>query len=323
MGVLLGSIVVFLLLTLGYEGLARQQGFEPAVRDSMAHWCHWRDQVEPDSLVFIGDSRITAGIDLEVFKAKFPDRKVIQLGIDATKPVALLQHLLQDSSFHGQIVCSFSPNSYSIANLESQQPWIDYYENRWTLSEKFSYGGKRLLDQTFVIRRAEWGITSIISSLARNRSLPKPPHRKILEDRSRLLDFSKVDTKPISQKIAKQIKTQNRLDQDHFSTQFEQSETNLESFLSRGGELVYVVMPVSGDVKDSIAETYPEAIFWNVAKEITKARTIHYLNLNNVDAMTVPDGSHLDDSSRQQFSRSLLKLLEPKRHVPGINKSMP
>ena len=188
-GMIIGSLVAFLAMVSTYEFLARSQGFKPVARDSKAHWCNWRQQVEPDSLVFLGDSRMPAGIDLEVFQSKLPDRRVIQLGIPATKPLAMLEHMLSDEEFKGTIICSFSAESYHPALVASQKPWVDFYEKRWTISEKFSYMVKSRLDATMVSRSSAWGITSMISTLIKKRSLPEPAHRSILFDRSRILDF--------------------------------------------------------------------------------------------------------------------------------------
>ena len=309
-GAMVGSLIVFIALLTTYEYLARSQGFEPAVRDSMAHWSHWRQQVESDSLVFVGDSRITAGIDLEEFKSELPDRNVVQLGIDATQPLAVLDHMLADEDFRGVIVCSFSVNSYAPANAISQKPWIDYYKNRWTLSEKFSYWVKSWLDGSLAMRRSEWGLTSMISTLVRSRALPEPPHRRITPDRSRILDFSTVDTEPIRQSIAERTAKGKPISQEDFLMRFEISEQLLESFMARGGKLVYVVMPLSGEVEKAVKDSSALDDFWGLVKSETNAETISYEEFDGSSSLSVPDGSHLDVTSRSEFSRQLLSKLK-------------
>ncbi|QDU71622.1 hypothetical protein [Mucisphaera calidilacus] len=308
----LGAVVVFVLLLGAYELTARLCGFTPGINDSMANWSAHRDRVadKPGAIAFVGTSRMTAAIDVPLVRERYPDRAVAQLAIDATQPASVLRDLAEDPAFTGVIICSVSPAAFKEETLWSQEPWVVYYEHRWSISEMISYRVGYELDRCLATRQPSWSFISMISTLAKTRTLPTPSHRFITEDRSRCLDFSKVDQDKLRETIAGRRDTLEITPPEQWLANAALMEPGIEQLMERGGRVVYVRLPVAHEPYEYDREVYPRAQYWDALAEATSATMIHFEDVAGMNQIPVPDGSHIDMRSQAELTRLLMDEVE-------------
>jgi hypothetical protein len=137
-----GSWVAALLLVAlslgGWESFWRARGFRPSLNDDAALWALSRKEAsngDPDSVVFVGASRIQLGLNTEVFAEKTGKRPIV-LAIDGESPIPVLRNLASDESFRGLVISElterdllFSPAMENETNAKgTAAEWLRAYK---------------------------------------------------------------------------------------------------------------------------------------------------------------------------------------------------
>lgn len=85
----------------------------------------------------------------------------------------------------------------------------------------------------------------------------------------------------------------------------------------RGGKLVLVRLPMSGNAWDVNRETLPKTQYWEKLAAETGAETIHWTEIPGLPEMSCRDGSHLDYRDAEVFTRYLLAELDRRGLLPA------
>ena len=91
-----------------WEIHARAAGYAPTLNDTSDFWAEWREQVRPDSIVIIGDSRALFDSDLDALEQGL-GRRPVQLALVGSCAYPILENLANDESFHGTVISSLIP----------------------------------------------------------------------------------------------------------------------------------------------------------------------------------------------------------------------
>ena len=97
---LIALLVAFLLL-LSWEIWVRSQGVTPSYRNSDGAWAEQRRRIATDAgdgWVFTGSSRVFFNMQLSVWE-RLDGRRPLQLALEGTAPVAVLEGLAEDQDF--------------------------------------------------------------------------------------------------------------------------------------------------------------------------------------------------------------------------------
>lgn len=86
-------------------------------------------------------------------------------------------------------------------------------------------------------------------------------------------------------------------------------EQQVEKIQGRGGRVVFIRMPSSGEVRRIEFLTWPREKYWDQFAASIAAPAIHFEDYPSLSGFNCPDGSHLDENSARQFTRNLLKIL--------------
>src|SRR5688572_1467131 len=112
--ILAGAFVLFLLLMVGWELYWRDYGAEPGYRNSNGAWAEQRRRIdagEGDKTVLIGSSRTLFDVQLPVWE-RLAGERPIQLALEGTSPVPVLEDLAQDPNFTGRLVVGVTPGLF-------------------------------------------------------------------------------------------------------------------------------------------------------------------------------------------------------------------
>ena len=126
LGVLIGT-----LLILATENLIRFKGGAPDVRDTPELWASQRARASSlgeDALILVGSSKIQLDLDLGIL-AKATGLKPVQLAIDGSPYLEVLENLANDKSVTGTVLISTTLRKlFSGSNAMRVNKWIDVYD---------------------------------------------------------------------------------------------------------------------------------------------------------------------------------------------------
>src|SRR5262249_10352840 len=71
-------------------------------------------------------------------------------------------------------------------------------------------------------------------------------------------------------------------------------ESLVQRIQSRGGRVIFISPPMSGEVWEVNKQVFPRKDFWDVFSVRTSAKTIHFKDYPSLANFVCPDGLHLD-----------------------------
>jgi hypothetical protein len=313
----LPALLVVLASVGGLEAFWRAGGVHATVSaDNKDLWYFWRNQVDrPDGrvVVLLGTSRIKCDIALAVLEREV-DLHAVQLGIDGiTSPIGILRDLAADPCFKGVVLC------------EMFVPLID--RSRWNDCDGFvSYRPARLagyLDSvltlrahsTFAFLDRRLGPLSIAKAWSDSGTWQLPAATLDRCDFNRSLGFQ-----PRAIALDAQLQKQ-PTPRDRFALSravpFEQLASacdEIDSLVcvirSRGGGVVFIHLPSSGDQLADEETAFPRTQYWNRFIKRMSAPCIHFRDVAALRAYTPSDGVHLSEDDIRGFTTALAKEVE-------------
>lgn len=334
-----GTLLLAFIGLMEYQ-LARR-GFESTVLDSRELWLQQRQRASDlgsNALILIGGSRIQLGVDLDLLRQNSP-LEPVQLAIDGSSFLPILQGLAEDPSITGTLVVDYMDHLIAEERAPDRaNEYQSYYQqqpnNRLITSATteafFSQWRNRLL------RSYADGARPISSLLARIL-VAKPAHQYLttLADRSRKADYQLVtmpdfyyqralrnlgnpdielppnatyqDLDLVLQQKITALKPSNT---EYFIQMSQQIAVWVKRIQDRGGKVVFVVLPASGLIRQIEQQRYPQTQFWQRFTELNHANyNWHFSDQPNTQTLQCPDGSHLDYRQRHILSQSLIQAL--------------
>ncbi len=86
-------------------------------------------------------------------------------------------------------------------------------------------------------------------------------------------------------------------------------EEDAAAIESRGGHVIFVVLPTSGLITEMEAKQFPRQKFWDRFVVMTHSRALHFEDVPMMKKCPVPDGSHIDYRNRGPLTVALLDAL--------------
>ena len=128
------ALMLSLVIVGGWEVLVRQAGLGPEYSDNRSLWADARHELNnhgDNAIALLGASRMQYAVDVETMSVAF-ERPVIQLSVEGTSALVLLENLAADPRFRGTVIYSIAPafsfNSI-LPRIESgkQREWVQHY----------------------------------------------------------------------------------------------------------------------------------------------------------------------------------------------------
>jgi hypothetical protein len=85
-------------------------------------------------------------------------------------------------------------------------------------------------------------------------------------------------------------------------------ETYVQNIQARGGKVIIVNFPMSGEVAELTETAFPKQNFWDVWAATTSAKTIHFKDYPQLQ-FDCPDESHLAAKDAPIFTEALVKII--------------
>jgi hypothetical protein len=311
------AIVLATTVVAGWEAMLRHRGHRPTIVDDEALWAGQRDRIYTadgrKAIVLIGDCRIQLGLVPQVLRDKFPGHRVVQLAIQETSPIATLRDLAADERFDGIVICGLDARLLCRDMWETQQHYVDYYHKAYHWNTRLNRFFSTLAQKTFVSLHPRLRLNELAILLARGEPFPSPYYLETHADRSRLADYRRVDLKAHRKRVFDRtgwLSNDRELPGvEEWLRDAMEVEGWVDTIQARGGRVVFVQLPTTGQLHEYEETVFPKTLFWDAFAARTSALCIHFKDVPQLAGFDCPDTVHLDRTDAPRFTLELGKAL--------------
>ena len=330
------SLLITLLLTIGWESYWRSQGYKPTLNDNKDLWAIKRKEIDndPKRTVIIGSSRILFGFDLDVWESKYNETPV-QLATVGTNPSLYLDHLANESQFSGTLILGITPPLFFVPEgmpVDLPTGNIKYFKI-FSPAQRISHSLGLLLDKNLAfIEQEDIPLQKMLENLPiQNRQGaqigPKiPPYSMALDERregqfylrkgfeEQILNriqqgWIPLFTPPPPPPIFTPEQFQ-KIFADHVNKTLGKAKSNIQKIQSRGGKVILVRYPSTEKVRELENKFAPRQAFWDrIANETGADKSFHFEDHPTLSNFTCPEWSHLSSEDATRFTEELINLL--------------
>ena len=306
--------VSLVLLVIMLEILLPAQGYSPSVSDSKALWAINRAAVYPqgnkNTLVILGSSRSQLGVVPEVLAQRLENYRIIDLAVNATAAPATFADLASDPDFVGTIVLDIDPSNMFAT---SQQPWVDYYRQEWFHAGRvetiINTQIQVFLQSRFVFTAAQFRFKELVWTRNLRPSYLQGQANRYLP----AYYYVRLTASERAENLAGRIERTKQYYRDEPSLSPTEFVATLAAeygpliaqLRARGGEVIFLHMPISGEVEEIVDAAYPQADYCDAIAPTLGVPTVHYRDAEGLRGFVCPDGSHLDAADARVFTANL------------------
>ena len=309
-----------LLLTLvvvgGWEWLMREGGLGPEYADNRSLWTsarHRLNQHGDDAIALLGASRLQYAVDVETLSEAF-DRPVIQLAVEGTSALALLENLAADPRFHGTVIYSIAPAFALNSALPrvvagKQREWVQHYLGQ-SRSRRMEQAMGLYLQGRLAFRSPDAKLTRVIPAIAETGALPDKDQKTTFSNRVLHKDYSKVSAE-VDELGMVQFYLENTVpfSLPEFEVVLNYLETLVQMLRAKGVDVFVLQLPSSAEVYMLESVFFPRERFWAVMEQRLDATFIHADDYPEMANFISQDGSHIDSKRIVEFTDLLAGVL--------------
>lgn len=322
------TLVIVVSVVLSVEVYLRNSGVVIDYDDGSPLWSNSRAMVyEPTdkSIIFIGSSRIKYDLDQATWNS-LTNVHPIQLAIEGSCPRPILEDLANDPNFKGKLVIDVTEGlffSMAPPNMESAVTRIKYFHDR-TPAQRFSFELNKILESQFVFLNKDYfSLNAQLDGLG-IQSRPGVFEMPYFPRSFSMITFGRQhymteefvsNTAEINQVkgnwafFAKMAMSAPPTPPKVYDDIFKAVTKNVNKIKARGGEVVFVRTPSSGDYYKGESIGFPRDKFWDRLLKETDCQGIHFMDYQAMDHFDCPEFSHLKVSDAVLFTKSFYKEL--------------
>ncbi|MFC5437804.1 hypothetical protein ACFPME_14670 [Rhodanobacter umsongensis] len=324
----LGAAVLALLALGAWEWHWRAFGVAPSYRNSNGAWAQQRlriDHGEGNQTVLIGSSRVLFDVQLPQWQ-QITGQRPIQLALEGTSPVPILEDLAADPHFTGRLLIGVAPSLFFsgqafrgdvLAYTRKQSPSqrVGHWLSAHLLEPFLAFDDPDFALDT-VLKRQPWPV--------RPGTHPRPAVRKLANsgaDRNTQM-WPKLETDASYRALARGIWMQMITAppppematpaglQRVIDTQIARAAAAVATLRARGVSVVFVRMPSIGPFHAMEEKVLPRARTWDVLLQRTHAPGIHFTDYPQLQNYQQPEWSHLSAPEAKRFTIALVPIVE-------------
>ena len=325
--IVLGAFALCALMVAGWEMYWRAFGVTPGYRNSDGQWLVQRRRIdagEGGSTVLVGASRILFDTSLPVFE-KVAGKRPIQLALEGTSPIPIMENLADDPDFTGRLLVDVSPDVF-FSGFKYRGSVIRYFHDQtpsqrigdW-LSMTFLEPYVAFYDPDFalatVVRRQPWplrpgmGPHTMVRKLA-VQDFDRNTHMwdKVVDDPEyRALcraiwaeDFTEplpgMDTPEKAQKV--------------IDGEIAKAVAAIDKMRKRGVRVMFLRPPSDGEYYAYEHKYLPRTNTWDLLLERTGAPGIYFEDYPELQGYVLPEWSHMSPPEARRFTANYVPIVE-------------
>lgn len=312
-----GTLVLTLSAVLGYNHYWSSQGYIASVRDSMQFWAVHRSAVylrATKPLVFLGASRTLYGIDINWIYKNLPSYRPVMLAVNGRYPLAALRDLADDNRFSGVVLVDIDSRGLNKNNHEMLQPYIDYYNEKFTPNNWLHYYLLSKFQQRFVFLDREFSLYNTLRYLTTSDGWPRKPNFRMDTARNSDLDLKSVDALALADWFAQLVEEDMLLnlppEPEQWLSDLSKIKGWVEKIEKRGGQVVFYTPPVSGRQRALDQAYYPREKYWDKLESQYEFSTLVATDIPLIKEIELPDESHMHFIDKQRYTRELIGAMQ-------------
>ena len=321
------ALVVFIVLIVLWEQYVRSQGVTPSYRNSDGLWAEQRRRINTDAgdgWVIIGSSRILFDIQLGVWE-KLDNNRPLQLALEGTSPVGVLEGLAEDFDFTGSVIVGVAPGLF-FSGYEYRRDALKRYQDetpsQW-LGQKISMWAEPYL--------AFYTYDYALPTILHRQDLPfreDVEHRldvrklsNMERDRNNRM-WDKISYDHEYRDLARFIWAQNwkpfaelaKLRQEGIkkgrAKQIERAIKAVKTIQARGARVIFTQMPYEGHYARSEPDIAPRELTWDILIEKSGALGLHFTDHKQMQGYSLPEWSHMTGEEADRFTANFYQLIQ-------------
>jgi hypothetical protein len=317
-----------------WEWHFRALGVKPGYRDDEALWAIQRrriDQHEGDATVLTGASRTFFDVQLPVWE-RLAGRRPIQLALDGTSPVSVVEDLAEDPHFTGRLLIGIAPDIF-FTGFEFESGRMQYTRKESPSQRVGKWLSMHTIEPAFAFYDSDFALFTML----RRQAWPDRPGRprrlhvrrlQVVEADRNSYMWDRVETDAAYRDLVRRTWAQDfdpkPTDPKEIADAARTSDEQIErmrravaKLRARGVFVLFVREMSTGPYLEYENRDFPRAETWDVLLARTGAPGIYfadYLQLSNFD---IPDWSHMSKSSAERYTAELVHLLQRKYPQAG------
>jgi hypothetical protein len=329
-GIAVAVLFIVTAATFAWEIRVRSLGYTATLNDTEDLWTQVRRRVQPESVVIVGDSRPLFDLDLDELEKGFGKRPV-QLALPGSCAYPILADLVNDENFHGTIICSIVPGMFFAPGgplLETSEKALKRYRSQ-TIAQRISHHLGMFLEENIAFLKQE---DLTLDILLKKLPIPNRPNAQVppalppyfqTVDHERRVRMTEQCARPGElQRRIQQIwlplftppPPPSHVPREAFmesmgkavEARFRDTVAAVEKLRARGGKIVFVRFPNSGQLKALEDRLSPRAQTWEPLVKSTNAPGIYYEDFPELSGFTCPEWSHLSAGDSVEFTKRLV-----------------
>jgi len=263
------------------------------------------------------------GISTSHTRMLLPGYRIVQLALDNSFPFSTLEDLAMDNRFSGILIMDVHELAFNPSRLNDQASAAAHYRSKWSFDRKMNRIVATWCQNTFAMANPYVGFLNFTRVFYRTGYIPNPPFLRTYPDRSRVADISKIDVVTYKRNLLNNIRAifanTPAPSPDDWFNQALISIKLAEKIEARGGSVVFLRMPTSGEHWSLDESTYPRKLYWDRFAEKAGLRAIHFQDVPGVSELTSYDTSHFDRHNAVLFTDLLINELYSRKFLIGEN----
>lgn len=321
------ALLIAALLLAGWELWVRAQEVTPSYRNSDGLWAEQRrriDHGEGDGWVFTGSSRVLFDLQLDAWQ-RLDGRRPIQLALEGTSPVAVLEGLADDPKFTGKLIVGVAPGLF-FSGYEYRRPAIDRF-GKETPAQWMGQRLSLLIEPWLAFYDPDFALPALLRRQPlRNRGGVefKMEVRKLSNmgrDRNNRM-WTRLETDAVYRDLARRIWAQGwrplaqepEAKRQHVlearDTQLQRAIAATAKLRARGVAVIFVQLPYAGHYAISEPDFAPRALTWDPLIQRSGAIGLHFADHPSMQGYYLPEWSHMTASEADRFTPQLYQLIQ-------------
>lgn len=322
------------LLLAGWELYWRQWDPTPGYRNSIGAWAEQRGRIaagEGDATVLVGTSRLLFDVNLDVWE-RITGERPIQLALEGTSPLPVLEDLAADPAFTGRVVLDVTPDLF-FSGYALRGDAVKHYHERGPSQRSGHWLSKHLLESRLAFYDPDFALPKVV----RRQPWPARPGLQARTDVRKLMVlgpdrnthmWSRVETDPVYRKLAQGIWAQNlggplpgmhtpELKRKAIETQIGRALEAIGTLRARGVQVVLVRPPSGGRYYAYERQHLPRAETWDLLVARSGLPGIHFEDHADMRGLDLPEWSHLSARDARRYTAALAPRVQRTFARPG------
>jgi hypothetical protein len=263
-------------------------------------------------------------VQLDVWE-RLDGRRPIQLSIEGTSPVPVLEDLAADTAFRGRLLVGVTPGLF-FSGFTYREEFFDFPRKETPADRASQWLSMRLVEPVFAFYEPAFALFAVLKRQPRaqrpaaEERLDVPAIFTMDRDRSARL-WRRFETDSAYRGYVQRIWAQNfgapriagaqarQAGADRQRLQIERSAAAVKTLRARGVTVIFVRHPSSGALLEDERTKLPRDKTWDVLLAETGARCTHFEDYPALQGFTTPEWSHIAASEADRYTEALYAIV--------------